>query len=171
MFNTSPTGFFGQLGRAAVCDAALLRRYPKLFWSALGAVLIPTVYVLIVLSSLWDPNARTAQLPVALVNQDNGLRVRTRDLNLGTEVVQTLRAQGLFGYRELGDADEARRGVREGRLAFAVVLPPDFSRQALLGAEPGAGRLTLYLSEGNNFAGSGIARRFAPVRLVARSTR
>lgn len=160
--NTSPTGFFVQIGRAAACDAALLRRYPKLFWSALGAVLIPTLYALIMLSSLWDPNARTAQLPVALVNQDNGLRGGTHDLNLGAEVLHTLRAQGLFGYRELGDADQARRGVREGLLAFAVVLPQDFSRQALLGAEPGAGRLTLYLSEGNNYAASGIARRFAP---------
>ena len=52
--------------------------------------------------------------------------------------------------------------VREGRLAFAVLLPPDFSRQAVLGAEPGAGRLILYLSEGNNYAAAGLARRFAP---------
>ena len=162
MSNVSSTGFIARVRRAAACDAALWRRHPKLAWSALGAMLVPALYALIVLSSVWDPNARTAQLPVALVNQDTGLRYGTRDVNLGAEVLQTLRAQGLFGYREVSDADDARRGVREGRHAFAVLLPPDFSRQAVLGAEPGAAHLILYLSEGNNYAASGLARRFAP---------
>jgi putative membrane protein len=68
----------------------------------------------------------------------------------------------LFGYRDVGDAEAARRSVREGRVAFAVLLPPEFSRQALLGTEPGAGRLILYVSEGNNYAAAGFAKRFAP---------
>jgi putative membrane protein len=161
--STAPaTGFFVLLRRTAACDAALLRHHPKLAWSAIGAMLVPALYALIVLSSVWDPNARTAQLPVALVNQDTGLRYGTREVNLGAEVLQTLRAQGLFGYLDVGDAEAARRGVREGRVAFAVLLPPEFSRQALLGTEPGAGRLILYVSEGNNYAAAGFAKRFAP---------
>ncbi len=162
MFNRNLTGFFAQMYRAAACDAALLRRYPKLAWLALGAVVVPALYALIVLSSVWDSNARTSQLPVALVNQDAGLRYGSRDVNLGAEVFQTMRAHGLFGYRDFSDAGAARRAVREGRLAFAVLLPPDFSRRALLGAESGAGHLILYLSEGNNYAASGFAKRFAP---------
>ena len=162
MFNRNLTGFFAHLYRAAACDAALLRRYPKLAWSALGAVVVPALYALIVLSSVWDSNARTAQLPVALVNQDAGLRYGIRDVNLGAEVFEAMRAHGLFGYRDFSDADAARRAVREGQLAFAVLLPPDFSRRALLGSESGAGHLILYLSEGNNYAASGFAKRFAP---------
>ena len=162
MFNRNLTDFFAHLYRAAACDAALLRRYPKLAWSALGAVVVPALYALIVLSSVWDSNARTSQLPVALVNQDAGLRYGSRDVNLGAEVFQAIRAHGLFGYRDFSDADAARRAVREGQLAFAVLLPPDFSRQALLGTESGAGHLILYLSEGNNYAASGFAKRFAP---------
>jgi putative membrane protein len=156
------TEFFAQVHRAAACDAALLRRYPKLAWSALGAVVVPALYALIVLSSVWDSNARTSQLPVALVNQDTGLRYGIRDVNLGAEVFQAMRADGLFGYRDFNDADTARRAVREGQFAFAVLLPPDFSRRALLGSESGAGHLILYLSEGNNYAASGFAKRFAP---------
>ena len=125
MSATPQTGFFGSLLRAAACDAALLRRYPKLLWSTLGAALVPALYALIVLSSLWDPNSRTAQLPVGLVNQDLGLHYGQREVNLGAEVLQALRTQGLFGYREFDDADDARRAVREGRLAFAVTLPAD----------------------------------------------
>jgi len=162
MIHKGPTGLHSSFYLSAACDAALVRRHPKLAWSALGAMLVPALYALIVLSSVWDPSARTGQLPVALVNQDAGLRYGTRDVNLGAEVVQTLQAQGLFGYREFSDAEDARREVRDGRLAFAVLLPPDFSRRAMLGAEPGAGRLILYLSEGNNYAAAGLAKRFAP---------
>jgi len=162
MTHTSPTGLYSSFCLSAACDAALVRRHRKLAWSAFGAMLVPTLYALIVLSSVWDPGARTAQLPVALVNQDTGLRVGSREVNLGAEVMQTLRLQGLFGYREFNNAEDARREVRDGRLAFAVLLPPDFSQQAVLGAEPGAGRLILYLSEGNNYAAAGLAKRFAP---------
>jgi putative membrane protein len=162
MIQASPTGLFTSFRLSAACDAALVRRHPKLAWSALGAMLVPTPYALIVLSSVWDPSARTPQLPVALVNQDTGLQYGTRDANLGAEVLQTLCAQGLFDYRQFNDVEEAKREVRDGRLAFAVLLPSDFSRQAVLGAEPGAGRLILYLSEGNNYAAAGLAKRFAP---------
>jgi len=148
--------------RVAARDALLVRRFRRLAWSALGVMLVPAVYALIYLSSVWDPNARIAGLPVALVNQDEGLRWRGQDVNLGLEVVRTLRGQASFGWRELRDADAARRGVREGQFAFAVLLPADFSRQAVLGTQPGAGHLILYVSEGNNYTAAGIARRFAP---------
>jgi len=154
--------FFLPLRQAAAADAALLWRYPTLAWSAVGAMLVPALYALIVLSSVWDPAARTSQLPVALVNQDIGMHFGAQDLNLGAEVLQALRVKGLFGYQELRNAEDARRAVRDGRMAFAVLLPADFSRQALLGAEPGAGRITLYLSEGNNYATAGLGKRFAP---------
>lgn len=146
----------------AARDFALVRRHRKLAVSLVLALLVPAVYALIVLASVWDPNARTGALPVALVNQDTGVSWGARPVVLGTEVVQTLRRQGLFGYQELRDADDARRAVRQGRYAFAVLLPPDFSRQALLGQLPGGGRLILYVSEGNNYAAAGFARRFAP---------
>jgi len=157
-----PTAFFAHLRAVAARDLALLRRYPKLAWAMAGSMLVPALYALIVLSSVWDPNARTAQLPVALVNQDTGLRYGSQDVNLGTEVLRTLRTQGTFGYRDFQDPDAARRAVRDGELAFAVLLPPDFSRQAVLGTQPGAGRLILYVSEGNNYAAAGFAKRFAP---------
>lgn len=148
--------------RVAARDVLLVRRFRRLAWSALGVLLVPALYALIYLSSVWDPNARIAELPVALVNEDEGLQWRGQDLNLGLEVVRTLRGQATFGYRELHDADAARRGVREGQFAFAILLPADFSRQAVLGTQAGAGHLILYVSEGNNYTAAGFARRFAP---------
>jgi putative membrane protein len=143
-------------------DWALVRRHRKLLWAAIGSVLVPAVYALIVLVSVWDPNARTAELPVALVNEDAGLRYGMQDVALGAEVVLTLQRQHSFGYVVLHDAEQARAAVRAGRCAFAVLLPADFSRQAMLGTAAGAGRIILYVSEGNNYAAAGFAKRFAP---------
>ena len=41
-------------------------------------------------------------------------------------------------------------------------VPPDFSQRALPGEQPGAAKLTIYTSEGNNYTSAGFARRFAP---------
>ena len=64
------TSFTGQLRRVAGAEWGLLLRYPKLRLSAAGILLLPALYALIYLSSVWDPNAHTRALPVALVSED-----------------------------------------------------------------------------------------------------
>jgi putative membrane protein len=48
-----------------------------------------------------------------------------------------------------------------GTLAFAIVIPGDFSANAVPGLRAGDGQVTVILSEGNNYAAAGFARRFA----------
>ena len=50
---------------------------------------------------------------------------------------------------------------RQGKLAFALVIPPHFSSNAVPGARTGGGKLMVYTSEGNNYQGAHLARRFA----------
>lgn len=142
-------------------ETIFYRRHPKLLLAALAVALIPALYVLIYLSSVWDPAAHTGALPVALVNLDRDVEYREQTFNLGREVTAKLRADRLFGYVDLDDAEAARRQVREGRLAFALIVPADFSSNAIPGADPGAGRLEIYTSEGNNYQSAALARRFA----------
>lgn len=144
-----------------VTDLMLFRRFPRLGPAALAIVLVPAVYALIYLSSVWDPNAKTSALPVGIVNLDQGSVYQGRASNVGAELVQELMKSGEFGFRAMDNADGARQGVRLGRLAFAVIIPPDFSASALPGTWPGGGKVSVVLSEGNNYAASGIARRFA----------
>lgn len=153
--------FFQTVIELARADLGLLRRHRLLRLAVLGVGLVPAVYALIYLSSVWDPNGRTSALPAALVNLDTGLRYRGQEANVGRELSQQLLAQGTFGWQSLRDTDTARRAVARGDVAFAVIIPPDFSAQALPGAEPGAGQLRVILSEGNNYSAAGFARRFA----------
>jgi putative membrane protein len=51
--------------------------------------------------------------------------------------------------------------VRDGTLAFALIIPKDFSSNAIPGKEAGAGKIVVFTSEGNNFESARIAKLFA----------
>ena len=145
----------------ACMDAALLRRFSTLRLAVVAVVLIPAVYALIYLASVWDPAARTASLPAAIVNLDTGVQYHGHAANVGAELSASIESRRLFGFHAMDDEPAARQAVREGKLVLALIIPADFSANAVPGREPGAGRLTVYTSEGNNYAAAGMARRFA----------
>lgn len=133
----------------------------KALLAVLAVALIPALYVVIYLSSVWDPGANSGALQVGLVNLDRGVVYREQTVNMGQELVAQLERSARFGYHRIDAADDARQQVRHGTLAFAIIIPPDFSSNAVPGAEPGAGKLVVYASEGNSFEGARIAQLFA----------
>lgn len=158
----SNDGFWRVVGRLARTDAALLRRWPRVRWAALGLAFVPAVYALIYLTSVWDPASRTQSLPALIVNADRGTEFMGRPVRLGDELVRRLRERPTFGYQAVDDEQAARRAVAEGQAQFALLIAADFSDKAMAANEPGAARLVIYISEGNDYSGAGIARRFAP---------
>ena len=153
--------FYRQILFIARTEARFFVLYPRLLVAALVVALIPAVYTVIYLSSVWDPASNTGALPVAVVNLDSAVTYREHEFNIGNEVVTRLKSTGTFGYQDFQDEDLARQRVREGKLAFALIIPSDFSSNALPGAQAGAGKLVIYTSEGNNYEAAGLARRFA----------
>lgn len=153
--------FFSSVWCIAAADLALLRRFPRYALAVLVIAVVPAIYALIYLASVWDPNANTHALPVAIVNLDAGLQYRGRGVNVGRELTRELMANASFGFRTLPDATTAREAVRRGELAFAIVIPADLSANAVPGMRPGAGKVTVIVSEGNNYASAGFGRRFA----------
>ena len=133
----------------------------KTLLAVLAVAFIPALYVVIYLSSVWDPAANSGALQVGLVNQDRGVVYREQTVNMGQELVAQLEQSARFGYHRIDAADDARQQVRHGTLAFALIIPPDFSSNAVPGAQPGAGKLVVYASEGNSFEGARIAQVFA----------
>lgn len=139
----------------------LLRRFARLRIAFIGLLFVPALYAAIYLGSMWDPASHTRELPAGLVNLDRGAQYRDHDINLGEAVLQAIEQQGAFAWRRHDDAAAARREVRQGRLAFLLEIPADFSRLALPGVQPGAAKFVIYTSEGNNYSNAGFARRFA----------
>ncbi|MFO1328196.1 MAG: YhgE/Pip domain-containing protein [Rubrivivax sp.] len=154
--------FWQVIARLARHDASLLRRWPRVAWAALGLAFVPAIYALIYLTSVWSPGARTQALPALVVNADRGADFMGRPVKLGEELVRRLKERPTFGYQLSSDEQAARRAVTEGRAQFALLIAPDFSERALNAHEPGAARLVIYVSEGNDYSGAGFAKRFAP---------
>lgn len=153
--------FHSQVALVARLETQFYLRQPRLLLAALAVALIPAIYVLIYLASVWDPASHTGALPVALVNLDRDVQYRDQVFNLGQEVTAKLKSTHGFGYIDEQDEQEARRMVRDGKVAFALIIPADFSSNAVPGAGRGAGRLAVYASEGNSYQSANLARRFA----------
>jgi len=142
-------------------EATLFTRFPKLKVSAIGVVIIPALYALIYLSSVRDPGAHIGDLKAALVNLDQGLNYRGQDVNVGETVAAAIKEKHTFGFVDYAAEEDAKLAVRQGHLAFALIIPKDFSANAVPGQEAAGGRLVMYVSEGNNYNGANIAKRFA----------
>jgi putative membrane protein len=61
----------------------------------------------------------------------------------------------------MSTADEVRQHVRQGKLAFALIIPENFSANAVPGEQVGAGQLVVFASQGNNIETARIAQQFA----------
>lgn len=142
-------------------EATLFSRFPKLRLSVVGIALIPAIYACIYLGSVLDPASQTAHLPAAIVNLDKGAQVGEQRVDLGADLVVALKAKKAFGYYDSTDEKAVRQDVRNGKSLFALIIPEDFSASAMSARAPGAGRLVVYASEGNNYTGAGFAKRFS----------
>ena len=153
--------FFRQVTFILRIEALFFIRFPRLLAATLVVASIPALYAAIYLASVWDPASKTSALQVALVNLDQGVNYRGKIFNAGNEVVSNLRQRQTFGFVDFQDETLARHLVAQGQLAFALVIPKDFSSNAVPGHEEGAGKLVVYLSEGNNFESAMLAKEFA----------
>lgn len=142
-------------------EAGLFVRFPKLRTAVIGIILIPSLYAFIYLSSVWDPAGHISALPAAIINLDQGLVYGGQQVNLGKDLAEMLQKKRTFGFSFGTDEAQARAAVRQGKSAFALIIPRDFSASAVPGTRSGGGKLVVYASEGDNYNGAGLARRFA----------
>jgi putative membrane protein len=141
-------------------DLAMYRRQPRLWSVSAGMVLVPTIYALVYLSSVWDPMKHTDALTAAVVDQDRGATIAQHEVRLGRSLVDGIVRAGKVRVRRFDRVDDARRAVREGRVAFAITIDEDFSQRATHAAGETA-LVHVYISEGNSSLISMFARRFA----------
>ncbi len=144
--------------RAGLAAELALFRTPRVLLAALALVLVPALYVVIYVSSVWDPYGNLARLPVALVNEDQPATRAGREIALGRELAATLERQRPFGFVRFASPEAARAAVRRGEVFFALLIPPDFSARAAAGNQ--AAPLGIFVSEGGNYTASILSRRF-----------
>ena len=118
-----------------------------------GIIVVPTFYAWFNIAGSWDPYGSTANLKVAVANEDAGYtsELMPVEVNAGERVVSDLRKTETFGY-EVTSTDEALEGVRSGKYYAAVVIPPEFSRQmmSILSDSPEQPKVSFYQNEKSN---------------------
>ena len=153
--------FFRQLTQIARLELRLFLAQPRWVAALCVVACIPAIYLIIYLSSMWNPGTRTQSLKVGLVNLDQGYTYRNQGVEMGSDLVARLMQKQEFGYQIIASSDEAHQKVRAGDLAFAVIIPADFSALALPGRMADEGRLEVFSSAGNNYQTYLIAKKWA----------
>ena len=153
--------FFRQIRRLVRLELLLVVGQAKWVVTFCFVTMIPALYLLIYLSSMWDPASHSRSLRVGLVNQDKGYAYRDQMVEMGAELVNRLLRKADLGYFPLTSPDTARELVRSGDLAFAIIIPADFSALAVPARMADEGRLEIYTSAGNNYQTYLIAKKYA----------
>ena len=92
----------------------------------LGIIIIPLLYSYLYLGAFWDPYSRLDTLPVAIVNEDQGAVIRSKDRNLGDELVSGLQEDGTLKF-VVTSAEDAKTGTEGSRYYATLTIPADFT--------------------------------------------
>lgn len=125
-------------------------------------VLMPLLYGAMYLWAFWNPFAEVNRLPVALVNEDVGAQTGDRHVNAGDQVAQQLLSSGELDLHPVS-AQEAAKGVEDGRYYFSITIPADFSAAVVSpdGDQPRTARLKFTFNNTNNYLASIIGQNAA----------
>lgn len=132
--------------------AADLRRITR-NWAAsviiLGLAVLPSLYAWFNILASWDPYAQTSGISIAVANLDKGTTLRDQPINLGKEIVASLKTNEKLGWRFTEGSEEAVQGVRRGDDYAAIVIPENFSARigTVLGDEPVKAEILYYTNE------------------------
>lgn len=97
--------------------------------SVIVMTLIPLLYSVFFLKSVWDPYGETQALPVAVVNQDQPVKYNGETLNVGKQTVQKLKNNKQLGWRFVS-AKQAKQGLKDKKYYTVITLPKNFSANA-----------------------------------------
>ena len=121
----------------------------------IGISLIPALYNIIFLSSMWDPYGQLSDLPVAVVNNDKEASYNDNTMTIGKDMVSNLKENKTLDFHFV-DEDEGKKGLEDGDYYMVVTLPSDLSEKAasILTDHPEQMQIDYQTSSGHSFIAS-----------------
>lgn len=101
---------------------------PSVALLVVGLMILPSMYAWFNIKSMWDPYGNTSGIQVAVANEDEGARIRGKNINVGNETVNNLKKNHKLGWMFVSTS-EAKRGVVEGDYYAYLILPKEFSKK------------------------------------------
>lgn len=121
----------------------------------IGISLIPALYNIIFLSSMWDPYGQVSDLPVAVVNHDKEASYNGNTMAIGKDMVSNLKENKTLDFHFV-DEEEGKKGLEDGDYYMVVTLPSDLSEKAasVLTNHPEQMQIDYQTSSGHSFIAS-----------------
>ncbi|MCB8698964.1 YhgE/Pip domain-containing protein [Streptococcus mitis] len=121
----------------------------------IGISLIPALYNIIFLSSMWDPYGQVSDLPVAVVNNDKDASYNGNSMSIGKDMVSNLEQNKSLDFHFV-DEEEGKKGLENGDYYMVVTLPSDLSEKAasILTDHPEQMQIDYQTSSGHSFIAS-----------------
>lgn len=108
-------------------DLKSIIKSPAAIGIIIGLCIIPSFYAWITLKANWNPYVDTGNVPVAVVNDDQGTIVNNSIVNFGDKTVTQLQSNDSIKWTFVGQkvADE---GLKDGQYYAIIEIPNDFSK-------------------------------------------
>ncbi|WP_370672861.1 YhgE/Pip family protein [Leuconostoc lactis] len=117
-----------------------------------GIAVIPSIYAVIFLSSLWDAYGNVNKLPVAIVNRDKSAKINKKTENLGNDLTKKLIRKQSLKFTEVSSKN-AKDGLKNGKYYMTITIPSNFTRNAgtLLSDDPKTSNIVMSHNAGQSF--------------------
>ncbi len=115
-----------------------------------GLIFLPSLYAWLNIYASMDPYAHTANMKIAVVNEDTGTTVRGENVNVGNEVVNNLKTNKNFSWI-FSSHEQAIDQLQNGDYFAVIIVPNDFSQKltSILSNQPTKARIDYYVNEKN----------------------
>lgn len=129
-----------------------------------GLIILPSLYAWLNIKASWDPYGQTDQIPVGVVNEDEGALIRDESIHIGNDLVETLRENHSFDWQFV-DYDKAMEEVEYGNYYAVIHLPKDFSETlgTVVSGEPEKAQIEYIVNEKINAIAPKITGKGASV--------
>ncbi|MCR2821063.1 YhgE/Pip domain-containing protein [Lederbergia panacisoli] len=129
----------------------------KLLIPLIAIMLVPILYSGMFLWAFWDPYDRLKDLPVGIVNNDEGAVFEDKELHLGNDLVKKLEEGNDFDFK-IVDSDKGIKELENRKYYMLIEIPEHFSENAttLLDEHPKKLELKYIPNESYNFLSSQI---------------
>ena len=142
-------------GEAMFKEWKAIFKKPTFIIVMIGISLIPALYNIIFLSSMWDPYGQLSDLPVAVVNNDKEASYNGNTMAIGKDMMSNLKENKSLDFHFV-DEEEGKKGLEDGDYYMVVTLPSDLSEKAasILTDHPEQMQIDYQTSSGHSFIAS-----------------
>ena len=139
-----------------------IRKHKILTATIIAIMIIPFLYSLFFLKSVWDPYGNTKYLPVAVVNNDKSVKYQGKTFKVGEDLEKELRENKDLGWHFV-NAKEAKYGLSHKKYYMVITIPKNFSKNAttVLDKHPKKMQLTYNTNDALNYIGKVIGEEGA----------